>query len=332
MDEMADIWNLRGAALERWRRIVRGSEIDFRHAVAPPRDVVHLSTQQRMQAYERLAPPLAAEAAAQAIERSGINPQRITDLIVVSCTGFSAPGVDAALIQRLGLRRNVRRLIIGFMGCFGGISGLRAAAAACAADPDAIALVVCIELCSLHMRASADIENQVASALFADGAAAAVVASAAAPANEQCLAPSGAVVPLGAITAARSLLLPDGADWMSWRITDAGFAMTLSRRVPGAIESSVRSFVAPEGESAPRSLIVHPGGPGVLDAVESALGPLEAPGLEPSRQTLRRFGNMSSGTVLFALDEALRRGAPLPATLLAFGPGLTFERITLAPA
>jgi predicted naringenin-chalcone synthase len=319
--DLAGLWKLQGATLKRWERIIAGSMIDTRCAVMPPKDVMHLSTQARMSAYEQLAPPLAAEAAARALDAAGISAAAITDLITVSCTGFSAPGLDAALIERLDLPVTTRRTAIGFMGCFGAIIGLRSGIGACAAQDGATALVVCAELCSLHCRADPDPQNQVASALFSDGAAAAVLGEAS----------DGAQNCLGELSLGRSLLMPDGAAWMTWRITDAGFAMTLTREVPAALRESIADFVA-ESRPAPRSIIVHPGGPGILDAVEEALAlEQDAQDLAASRSVLRRLGNMSSGTVLFVLQEALARRCRLPAMLLAFGPGLSIESLMLAP-
>jgi predicted naringenin-chalcone synthase len=320
----AQIWNLQDAALGRWQRIVAGSGISKRHGVMSPDEVVPLTTAQRMNAYERYAPPLAERAACRALQAAGIEPRRITDLVIVSCTGFSAPGLDVALIERLNLKPTTRRTTIGFMGCFGGINGLRIASALCTADENAVVLLVCAELCSLHMRRESDVQNQVASALFADGAAAAVLG------NERRAgdaAENGEH--LARIGQSASLLLPEGREWMTWRITDAGFAMTLTRDVPVALRNSVAQFVRDLGAPPNATFIVHPGGPGVLDAVDDALQLGDGLGLECSRRILRDFGNMSSGTVLFVLQEALQCAHALPAVLLAFGPGLTIEGLLL---
>ncbi len=320
-EEMARAWSLRGTDLERWRRIVAGSGIDYRHGVAPVADIIDLTTRQRMQRYEQHAPHLAAAAAEEALRDAGVQPDAVTDLVVVSCTGFSAPGVDAALVERLGLRPDVQRTLIGFMGCFGAINGMRAGAAACAARPGATALVICVELCSLHIRGDSDSQNQVASALFADGAAAAVLRDDASP--------GGNAVVMGVLERGASLLLSEGRDWMTWRVTDAGFAMTLSRQVPVAVRRHVGSFVESLA-AAPATYAVHPGGPGILDAVEAGLGG-EAPGVCASRHVLRQYGNMSSPTVLFVLREIWRRRGrqALPCALLAFGPGLSLEGLVL---
>jgi predicted naringenin-chalcone synthase len=329
-DALAALWQLKGAALDRWHRIVEASAIDFRHGAMFVDDVIKLTTAQRMDAYERHAGPLAEAAARKALKAGGINPRRITDLIVVSCTGFSAPGVDVELVTRLGLRHDVRRTIVGFMGCFGAISGLRTAVGACAADPHAVALVVCVELCSLHVRSDSNVQNQVASALFGDGAGAAIVAGSKATLVSRPV--DGADSPIGRITQGASRLMDTGRDWMTWRITDAGFAMTLSRQVPEVLGKELAEFVQQAaGDVMPRTFIVHPGGPGILDAAEAALEVGGGCGLEASRRVLARIGNVSSVTVLFVLEQAMSDGCALPAMMLAFGPGLTIESLLILP-
>jgi predicted naringenin-chalcone synthase len=238
-ERFARIWNLQDAALGRWQRIIAGSGVFKRYGVMSPDDVVPLTTAQRMTAYERYAPPLAERAARDALQAAGIEAHRITDLVIVSCTGFAAPGLDVALIERLNLKPTTRRTTIGFMGCFGGINGLRIASALCAADENAVVLLVCAELCSLHMRRESDVQNQVASALFADGAAAAVLG------NERQTEPAAAEDRnyFARIGQSASLLLSEGREWMTWRITDAGFAMTLTRDVPIALRSSVAQLI-----------------------------------------------------------------------------------------
>ncbi|MHC4948968.1 MAG: type III polyketide synthase [Planctomycetota bacterium] len=318
---LADAWGLEGARRRRWARMVAGTGIERRFGVAPPARILDLTTAGRMALYERAAPPLAAEAAANALRAAGVTAADVTDVVVVSCTGFSAPGLDAALVPRLGLAPTVRRTVVGFMGCFGGITGLRTAAGLCSADPRGVALVVCVELCSLHARRCAGADNQVASALFADGAAAAVVA------GPDAGGPAG----LARIGPGHTRLLPEGRDWMTWRITDAGFAMTLAPRIPALLEERVRGFVDVVGAGPRAACVVHPGGPAIVDAVERGLGSPGPVAFEAARRVLRRHGNMSSATILFVLDEALRDGVRPPLVLLAFGPGLTLEALPLTP-
>ena len=322
---LARAWGLRGPKLDRWRRIVEGSRIERRFGVMLPERVVGLSTEARMAAYERHAAALAAPAAARALAAAGVRPDRVTDLVVVTCTGFAAPGLDVDLVERLGLAPTVRRTVVGFMGCFGAIIGLRSALGVTRAEPGAIGLVVCLELCSLHLRMATDPENLVASALFSDGAAAAVVGSPSRAGG------SGGSRPIGALTFGASRLIVEGRDWMSWRITDAGFAMTLDRRVPAALAANVAAIVEAAAPIRPACHLVHPGGAAILDAVERSLDLDGDGGLDAARAVLRGYGNMSSATLLFVLAEALAAGCGPPALLLAFGPGLSVESLLLLP-
>ena len=327
-EEFATLWRLRGARLERWRRIIRGSQIQTRHAVVPIGEIAHLSTAQRMRLYERHAPALAEQAARTALRRAGLSASAVTDVIVVSCTGFSAPGVDVELILRLGMESDVRRSVIGFMGCFGAITGLRAALGVCAMDRAAVTLLVCVELCSLHLRSENDVPNQIASALFADGAGAVVVCGSDCQRPAPGSASTGRSLGLRIANAGASRLLADRREDMSWRITDAGFAMTLSPRVPKALEKHLGSFVQ-SARPAPRTLAVHPGGASILDAAQRSVDPNLAYGVDAARDVMRDHGNMSSPSVLFVLEKLLNQGAPAPIMLTAFGPGLTIDSITV---
>ena len=321
IERLARIWKLDAAAHRRFERIALNCGIERRHIVRPPEEAVRLTTGERMQAYAKAAPDLAATAAARALSSIDLDPGAVTDLVVVSCTGFSAPGVDVELVERLGLARSVRRTGIGFMGCFGGISGLRTAAATAGADPAAVVLVVCIELCSLHGRDDADPQNQVASALFADGAAAAVVAGATAPVAGE---------PIGGVDLGLTTVVPEARSWMTWTISDAGFVMTLDRRVPEAIREVAPSFLARAAGDGPPlpALAVHPGGPDILRAVAGAAPNID---ITASESVLRSHGNMSSATILFVLEALHAGGASWPCLLLAFGPGLTVEGLRIHP-
>jgi len=330
-DEIGALLELRGAALARWQRIWRGSGIEGRHAVAPPSSVIGATTAERMRLFNLHAAPLAADAARAALRDACVDPARVTDLVVVTCTGFSAPGVPRQMIDQLGLRSSVRSSQIGFMGCFGGVCGLRAAAAHASADPDAVVLLVCVELCSLHLRLDRDPENLVASALFGDGAAAAVVACESATDSPDCESRETdrafQIAPI--IRPGRSLTVAGTLDAMSWTITDHGFAMTLSREVPEALSRELAALVGPS-----REVLIHPGGPSIIDAAESALAPSQCGAIEHSRSVLRDYGNMSSASILFVLERwrrAAKSASPAldPAALVAFGPGLTIDVVTL---
>jgi len=256
--------------------------------------------------------------------------------VTASCTGFFAPGPDYVLVRDLGLPATTRRLHVGFMGCYAAFPALSAARSICAEDPDAVVLVVCVELCSLHLEASDDPDTIVASSVFADGAAAAVVTDRPAPAGHLVLD----------LDTLRTTLTPVGEQDMAWTIGDHGFEMVLSRYVPSIISEHIRGALDPllaeVGSDCDRAAgeigrwAVHPGGRSVLDKVQDALG-LDEEQMAPSRDVLREYGNMSSATVLFILArllDAAAVGAPGPGEretvcAMAFGPGLTVESALL---
>ncbi len=286
---------------------------------APPSSSAGPTTQERMALYAEHAQPLATTAAAQALRDAGINAGEITHLVTVSCTGFDAPGVDIHLFDQLGLPPTTQRLHIGFMGCHGAINGLRAARGLAAADPNARILLCAVELCSLHFKFQWDPELMVGNALFADGAAALVLAAS--------QPDDGAKYRL---RDTGSCLLADSRAAITWQIGDAGFDMSLSSRVPALIHEQLKPWLSAwldaQGQTieSVASWAVHPGGPRILEAVDKALG-LDAETLSMSRVVLSEHGNMSSPTVLFILDRFLRQNAPGPCLMLGFGPGLMAE-------
>jgi predicted naringenin-chalcone synthase len=213
------------------------------------------------------------------------------------------------------------------MGCYAAFPALRAAQSFCQADPHAVVLVVCVELCSIHLHSSNDPDTILASSLFSDGAAAAVVSG-------RPLAEHETVLDLDAFETA---LTPGGETDMAWKIGDAGFEMVLSGYVPHIIEQHIRGALAPllaaDPELADRPYAqiqrwaIHPGGRSILDKVQRNLELTDAQ-LQPSREVLRRYGNMSSATVLFVLQRILHdagSAAQPRVCAMAFGPGLTVE-------
>lgn len=278
------------------------------------------TTSERMARYQVEAPPLAVQAARQAVAASGLETRDITHVITVSCTGFMAPGLELALIDDLPLSPTVARTHVGFMGCHGALNGLRVARAFAEADPRARILLCAVELSTLHFQYGWDREQAVAHALFADGAAAVVGT----PELQETGHKSWNLVASG------SLLMPDSAGDMTWTIGDHGFAMTLSPRVPDLIGRHVRGWLE---EWLARHGVrladvgcwaVHPGGPKILDVFAAAMS-LPPTALAVSREVLAECGNMSSPTVLFILDRLRRRHASLPCVSLGFGPGLAVE-------
>lgn len=325
---------------ERMMRILfRRSGIDRRGAVLPTSlgrewkarpDALNPGhgprTSERMELYGKFAGPLAESASVNALQDAGCSPQEITHLVTVSCTGFGAPGVDIGLIKSLGLRSTIQRINVGFMGCHGAINGMRAVRGIVAAEPQARVLMCAVELCSLHYRMAWDDEGIIGNALFADGAAALVAAGT-----------FQNVPPLWQMSGSGSCLIPDSADAMSWHVGDHGFNMRLTGEVADLIESSLRpwmeEWLGTLGCSFEKigAWAVHPGGPRILDAVETALN-LSGNAVTVSRDVLREHGNMSSPTVLFVLDRMRKAGTPGPIVALAFGPGLMAEAALLTPA
>jgi alkylresorcinol/alkylpyrone synthase len=277
------------------------------------------STAARLERFAQEATPLAETACRRALDEAATGAGEITHLITVSCTGFFAPGVEFALIQNLGLSPSVARVNVGFMGCHGALNALRVAQAFIAADPTARILLCCVELCSLHYQYGWDQERVVANALFADGAAACVLAAEAEHRPEAWK-----------LAACGSQLLPDSEREMTWRITDHGFAMTLSPRVPELIRQRLRPWLEPWlAERGLRiediaSWAIHPGGPRVVQAALESLS-LNGSTAGASAAVLAEHGNMSSATVMFVLRRLQQTGAAPPCVALAFGPGLTAE-------
>lgn len=269
-------------------------------------------TQSRMRFYEDHAFELACQALTDM--RFETCKQDVTHLIVVSCTGFYAPGLDLQLIERLGLSPDVERTTVGFMGCYAAINALKLSRHIVRAEPEAKVMVLNLELCTIHLQEVDDLEQVLSFLVFADGCAASLVTA----------EPEGIEV-----QGFRAVVAPKSAEQITWRIGQLGFDMHLSGRVPHTISEElpirIESIL---GQWQPEEIdlwAVHPGGRSVLDAVERALH-LHEGDLYYSREVLRQFGNMSSATVMFILKQMLI-DAPDQARgcALAFGPGLTTE-------
>jgi alpha-pyrone synthase len=277
------------------------------------------STATRMRAYEQLALPLAVKTVAKLSLGDAI--KDVTHVVITSCTGLAAPGLDLQLIEHFGISTSAERTIVGFMGCYAAINGLKLAHHIVRSEPTAKVLMLSLELSTLHFQEIDDLEQILMFLLFADGAAAAYVTA----------APEGL-----AIKSFHSEVIPGTADLMSWHIRDQGFDMVLSGDVPRNV---CRAMTA----AGPRVLrgakptdiamwAVHPGGRTVLDAVEAAFV-LPKDQLRHSRAVLNDYGNMSSATVLFVLQKFMndrRRGQQ--GCAMSFGPGLTAETMLFATA
>lgn len=290
-------------------------------------------TKARNEIYAVEATKLYLEAARLAIAATpGVDAADITHVVTVSCTGFYAPGPDYMLVRDLGLGPAVQRYHLGFMGCYASMPALRNAVQFCEADPDAVVLVVSVELCTLHLRSSNDPDTIVASSLFADGAGAGIVTARPLEAGERAFA----------LDRFETRITPVGEGDMAWKIGDHGFEMVLSNAVPAIIDDHITGALeplfAPDADLADAlstdaaservaHWAIHPGGRSILDKVESRLQLSEAQ-LVPARSTLRDFGNMSSATVLFVLRYILDQASAADGdrvAAMAFGPGLTVE-------
>lgn len=320
-----EIWNdvfshrLGGNSLARALFLRAG--ITTRHTVVDPRvdDVSHWSTGDRMRRYVTEARGLGRDAVAQALRRAGLPAEDVGLFMVVSCTGYATPGLDILIAEDLGLSPSVRRLIVGHMGCYAAIPGLGAAADFVRAHGQP-AVMLCIELPSLHIQPSTDprdLQTVVSHALFADAAAAVVI---------EPDGPSGLEV-----LATTAVTAPASAALMTWEVTDHGFRMGLSPKVPDVLSlhvaDAVQALIKPaELEVADvAGWAVHPGGRRIVDVVAAQLH-LGVDQVADSRAVLDEYGNCSSATVLMVLDRVRRRErltAGEAVVAMAFGPGLT---------
>ncbi len=271
------------------------------------------TTAERMRVYAQAAPELAEQAVDALKAKMALGP--ITHLVLASCTGFVAPGVDQVLAARLGLSPAVERLLVGYMGCYAAVAALRSARHIVRSEPDARVLVVCVELSSLHLQRETEIEPLLAMLQFGDGAAAALVTA----------EPQGLAIGLPFAVA-----LPDSERLIRWDLGDHGFAMHLSGEVPGAIAAALGDpATLPVDPATVDSWAVHAGGRSILDAVAHALA-LPDNALDQSRAVLDANGNMSSATLMFVLARILDGPPPESGLALAFGPGLAAEGFTFS--
>ena len=277
-------------------------------------------TQERMQVFEKKAFELALPACKTALRNAGLKGKDITHLVLVSCTGFSSPGLDLALMRKLPLRNDIERVQVGFMGCHGAINGLRVAQALAEQNPENKVLLAAVEIASIHYAYGKNADSLVANSLFADGSAACVLTCRTAALNDWTVKSTG------------SFFFPGSQDAMSWKIGNHGFQMRLSAQVPKLIETGLKQQVGKWLKKQGLALkdiktwAIHPGGPKVLDSAEKGLC-LPENSLGTSRLVLRDHGNMSSPTLLFIIERLKRARAPLPCVGLAFGPGLVTEAV-----
>ena len=313
-----------------FRRMASRSGIEHRYSVLTPNEAstefwinahefyrrgAFPATSERMHVFETFAPVLAR----RALDRLSLSEEErrgITHVVVTTCTGMYAPGLDFDIVDHLGLNPHVERTMIGFMGCYAAINGLKAARHIIRSEPEARVLLVNLELCTLHLQETEDLEQVLSFLVFADGCAASLISA----------EPHGF-----ALDSFRALTIPQTRELITWRVRGLGFDMLLSGRVPGAIGQALEASSAEVlGEVALEDIAlwaVHPGGKSVLDAVERGLAlPPEA--LNTSRSVLCDFGNMSSATVMFVLERLMHIARPGErGCAMSFGPGLTAETL-----
>lgn len=333
-------------------KVIDRAGIEARHtAVASsPEDYVAIiksGGRARSAIWEEWAPKLAVSAARVALSRWAAGSARdVTHVVVHSCTGFSAPGIDFALITELGLASTTRKVPVNFAGCFGGFSGLYVAKQIVEADPTgrAVVLVACAEVCSVHINNDPRLELVIGNTIFADGAGAAIVANAGFvghPRAGPAPAPDAPGVPLGgpgwewALGSMLSDIVPDSAHSMTWKNSaEAGrFDMWLDKTIPrvlsGMFVGSGFSFIRRAGIANPFTCAwaIHPGGSSIIKAFRSAFDSMgiKGDGLADSTEVLRANGNMSSATIFFVLERVLGTTHRKEVFAAGFGPGLTIE-------
>ncbi|CAG7649143.1 type III polyketide synthase [Paenibacillus allorhizosphaerae] len=282
------------------------------------------STAERMAVYKRESVPLGLKAARRALSEGNVDLSEITHLITVSCTGQFLPGMDAALVRQLGLAATVNRIPLTFLGCAAGLKAVGLAQQIVGSHPSDKVLIVCVELCTLHIQPSTTREALFGASFFGDGASACIV-GASGPEHR-------GIFQLGK---PYSMLLPGGAEEMVWEVGNNGFDLYLSTSIPKLIGQFIaeplEQFV--DGGEKPKLWAIHPGGKGIIDTLEDMFGLAEEQ-TRSCRTVLRDYGNMSSATILFVLDEMRReltsRGSGRASGVaLAFGPGLTCELIQI---
>jgi alkylresorcinol/alkylpyrone synthase len=313
------------ALFDRLSGVFDNAGIAKRHIVAPQDWYMHgHGWHDRNAVYLEAAEQLFIDAATAAIEKAGLRPDEIDGVVTVSTTGIATPSLEARSFTRVGFRPDVRRVPVFGLGCAGGVNGLALASRLALADPGSLWLFVTVETCSISIRLDSDDPAAVvATALFGDGAAAAVVTS--------------GLHSLARITGSAEKLWPDTLRIMGWDVDDPGLSVVFDRAIPPFIEENlagaVDSMCGQLGITRDEidRFCCHPGGVKVIDAIETALE-LPQGELNLEREVLHDYGNMSAPTVMFVLDRLLDRGLPDKVMMTAFGPGFTCAGMLLEAA
>lgn len=309
----------------RIEQIFMSSDIEYRHLALDKETFVPFETADELHArFEANAVPVAAAAIQRCMENGGIAIDEIDYIVAVTCTGYLCPGLSALLIKELGMRTNLQRADLVGMGCAGAMPGLQRGYDYVMAYPDRKALVVTVEICSACYYVDDSLETVVGNAICADGAAALVVGNQAA-ANGP------------AIARFETLLEPSYIDTVGFQFRSGMLRIVLSKDIRdsagGLAETLINNMLQKEriGREEVRHWIIHSGGRKVIDSIKKEAG-LSEEQLRHSRCVLRNFGNMSSPTVLFVLNEVQTNDPPHKGdigVMLAMGPGLAIEGAVL---
>ena len=319
-----DTWSTQHHNLRRVEQLHRAVRVGGRNLALPMEAYTGLTFGAANDAFIRVGTDIGAEAVAAALSAAGLHPRDVDAIWFTTVTGVAAPSIDARLCNRLGFRSDVKRVPMFGLGCVAGAAGLSRVADYLRGWPDHVAVLLSVELCSLTLqRADLSIPNLIASGLFGDGAAAVVA--------------SGRPADGPRVIATQSRFYPETERVMGWDVGDTGFRIVLSAEVPALvtrhIKDDVDAFLAPHGLTRDdiRSWVCHPGGPKVLEAVETSLGlPADALGL--TWRSLEEVGNLSSASVLHVLRDTLAQRRPAPGTyglMIAMGPGFCSEFVLL---
>ncbi len=308
-------------------RLHRNVAVEGRHLALPAEKYYELKTWGcANDAWIEVAQELGEQALCRALHHASLDAKDLGALFFTSVTGISSPSIDALLINRMGLPRNIKRVPIFGLGCVAGAAGIARAADYVRAYPKQAAALVSVELCSLTIqREDLSVANLISSGLFADGSAAVIVTGD----EVNSIGPQ--------IVAARSVFYPETERMMGWKISEKGFQITLSPEVPKLIRENLGrdmdAFLADHDLTRADigSWVLHTGGPKVLEATADALG-LHNGELEASWNCLKRVGNLSSASVLVVLEDVMKNRRPVPGTwgiLAAMGPGFCSELVLL---
>lgn len=322
-----ELWQREHFNVERLEQLHRAVGVEGRHLALPLDQYPQLKTfAARNDAWIDAAVELGERTVREALERAELGPADVDHFFFATVTGLATPSIDARLVNRLGMRTDVKRTPIFGLGCVAGAAGVARAADYLRAFPDERALLLSVELCSLTLqREDTSIANIISSGLFGDGAAAVVMSG-------------GEVAVAGPkVLATRSVFYPDTERTMGWDFVDGGFKVVLSAKVPALVTANIAenvdAFLAAHGlaRSQVQHWIAHTGGPKVLEAFEAALE-LPADALARSWSSLRQVGNLSSASVLHVLSDLLESGSARPSdhgVLMAMGPGFCAELVLL---